>query len=153
VTCADIGEEEALRLIASAELRSEHPLAAAVVEHARAKGIELSEPSSFEALAGSGVHAVVDGHDVWVGKAALARAMALPVLATGCSAHHQSQGRTTLVATIDGQPGAVLAVADVAKAAAAEAIKEIRALGARTLLVSGDARGTVESDREAARHR
>ncbi len=145
VTCADIGEKEALRLIASAELRSEHPLAAAVVEHARAKGIELSEPTSFEALAGSGVHAVVDGHDVWVGKPALARAHGFAGLGDGMLAHHQSQGRTTLVATIDGQPGAVLAVADVPKAAAAEAIKEIKALGARTLLVSGDARRTVET--------
>jgi Cu+-exporting ATPase len=59
--------------------------------------------------------------------------------------HHQSQGRTTLVATIDGQPGAVLAVADVPKAAAADAIKEIKALGARTLLVSGDSKRTVEA--------
>jgi len=145
VTCADIGEDETLRLIASAELRSEHPLAAAVVEHARAKGIELTEPSSFEALAGSGVHSVVDGHDVWVGKAALARAHGFAGLGDGMLSHHQSQGRTTLVATIDGQPGAVLAVADVPKAAAAEAIKEIKALGARTLLVSGDSRLTVDA--------
>jgi P-type Cu+ transporter len=145
VTCADIGEDEALRLVASAELRSEHPLAAAVVEHARAKGIELTEPSSFEALAGSGVHSVVDGHDVWVGKAALARAHGFAGLGDGMLSHHQSQGRTTLVATIDGQPGAVLAVADVPKAAAADAIKEIKALGARTLLISGDSRLTVDA--------
>jgi P-type Cu+ transporter len=145
VTCADIGEDEALRLIASAELRSEHPLAAAVVEHARAKGIELTEPSSFEALAGSGVHSVVDGHEVWIGKAALARAHGFAGLGDGMLSHHQSQGRTTLVATIDGQPGAVLAVADVPKAAAADAIREIKALGARTLLVSGDSRLTVDA--------
>jgi Cu+-exporting ATPase len=145
VTCADIGENEALRLIASAEVRSEHPLAAAVVEHARAKGIELSEPSTFEALPGSGVHAVVDGHDLWVGKAALARAHGFAGLGDGMLSHHQAQGRTTLVATIDGLPGAVLAVADVPKAAAAEAIREIRALGARTLLISGDSRRTVEA--------
>ncbi|MGH2498974.1 MAG: heavy metal translocating P-type ATPase, partial [Candidatus Limnocylindria bacterium] len=69
VTCADIGEDEALRLIASAELRSEHPLAAAVVEHARAKGLELTEPTTFEAIAGSGVHAVVEGHEIWIGNA------------------------------------------------------------------------------------
>jgi Cu+-exporting ATPase len=123
VTCADIGEAEALRLIACAELRSEHPLAAAVVEHARAKGIELSEPSSFESVAGSGVHAIVDGHDVWVGKAALAREHGFAGLGDGMLAHHQNEGKTTLVATIDGQPGADLAVADLPKAAAAEAIR------------------------------
>jgi P-type Cu+ transporter len=145
VTCADIGEEEALRLIASAELRSEHPLAAAVVEHARAKGLELSEPESFEAIAGSGVHAVVEGHDIWVGNAALARAHGFAGLGDGMLAHHQAEGRTTLVATIDGQPGAVLAAADVPKAAAADAIKEIKALGARTLLISGDTQRTAEA--------
>jgi Cu+-exporting ATPase len=143
VTCADIGEDEALRLIASAELRSEHPLAAAVVEHARAKGLELREPESFEAIAGSGVHAVVDGHDIWVGNAALARAHGFAGLGDGMLAHHQAEGRTTLVATIDGQPGAVLAAADVPKAAAADAIKEIKALGARTLLISGDTQLTA----------
>jgi len=145
VTCADIGEDEALRLIASAELRSEHPLAAAVVEHARAKGLELVEPTTFEAIAGSGVHAVVLGHDVWIGNAALARAHGFAGLGDGMLAHHQTEGRTTLVATIDGQPGAVLAAADVPKAAAADAIREIRAIGARTLLISGDTRRTVEA--------
>jgi Cu+-exporting ATPase len=60
-------------------------------------------------------------------------------------AHHQADGRTTLVATIDGQPGAVLAAADVPKAAAADAIKEIKALGARTLLISGDTQRTAEA--------
>jgi Cu+-exporting ATPase len=145
VTCADIGEEEALRLVASAELRSEHPLAAAVVEHARGKGLTLDEPTTFEAIPGSGVHAVVDGHEIWIGNAALARAHGFAGLGDGMLAHHQAEGRTTLVATIDGQPGAVLAVADVPKAAAAEAIREIRALGARTLLVSGDTKRTAEA--------
>ena len=145
VTCADIGEDEALRLIASAELRSEHPLAAAVVEHARAKGLELTEPTTFEAIAGSGVHAVVEGRDIWIGNAALARAHGFAGLGDGMLSHHQAEGRTTLVATIDGQPGAVLAAADVPKAAAADAIREIRALGARTLLISGDTRRTVEA--------
>src|SRR5436309_713159 len=145
VTCADIGEDEALRLIASAELRSEHPLAVAVVEHARAKGLEVIDPTTFEAIAGSGVHAVVEGHDIWVGNAALARAHGFAGLGDGMLAHHQAEGRTTLVATIDGQPGAVLAAADVPKASAADAIREIRALGARTLLISGDTRRTAEA--------
>jgi Cu+-exporting ATPase len=145
VTCAGIGENETLRLVAGAELRSEHPLAAAVVEHARARGIALSDPTSFEAIAGSGVHAVVDGHEVWIGNAALARAHGFAGLGDGMLSHHQSEGKTTLVATIDGEPGAVMAVADVPKAAAADAIRELRALGLRTLLVSGDTRRTAEA--------
>src|SRR5258707_7435674 len=67
LVCADYGEDETLRLIASAELRSEHPLAGAVLEAARAKGLTPSEPSRFESVPGQGVHAVVDGHDGYVG--------------------------------------------------------------------------------------
>src|SRR5207244_2404912 len=87
----------------------------------------------------------VEGRDIWVGNAALARAHGFAGLGDGMLSHHQAEGRTTLVATIDGQPGAVLAAADVPKAAAADAIQEIRALGARTLLISGDTRRTVEA--------
>ena len=145
LTCAGIGEDEVLRLVASAELRSEHPLATAVVEHAVKKGLALSEPASFEAIAGRGVHATVDGHDVWVGNADLARAHGFADLGDGMLAHHQAEGKTTLVATIDGEPGAILALADVPKAAAADAIAQIKRLGARTLLISGDSRRTAEA--------
>ena len=145
ITCAGIGEDEVLRLVASAELRSEHPLASAVVEHATAKGIALAEPSSFEALPGRGVHAAVDGHDVWIGNADLAREHGFADLGDGMLSHHQAEGKTTLVATIDGEPGAILALADVPKAAAADAVAQIKGLGARTLLISGDTRRTADA--------
>jgi Cu+-exporting ATPase len=145
LTCAGIGEDEVLRLVASAELRSEHPLASAVVEHAQRKGIALSEPTSFEALPGRGVHAGVDGHDVWVGNADLAREHGFAELGDGMLAHHEAEGKTTLVATIDGEPGAILALADVPKAAAADAVAQIKRLGARTLLISGDTRRAAEA--------
>jgi Cu+-exporting ATPase len=145
LTCAGIGEDEVLRLVASAELRSEHPLASAVVEHAQRKGIALSEPTRFEALPGRGVHAGVDGHDVWVGNADLAREHGFAELGDGMLAHHEAEGKTTLVATIDGEPGAILALADVPKAAAADAVAQIKRLGARTLLISGDTRRAAEA--------
>ena len=145
LNCAEIGEDEVLRLFAGAELRSEHPLAAAVVEAATAKGLELSEPASLEALPGQGVHAVVDGRDVWIGTPDLARAHGFADLGDGLIAHHQQQGRTVLVGTIDGKPGGIVAVADVAKAAAREAIAELERMGLRTMLVSGDAPRTAEA--------
>src|SRR5581483_11178639 len=74
LTCADYGEDESLRLIASAELRSEHPLAGAVLEAAREKGLTPSEPERFESFPGQGVHAVVDGHEVYVGNRGFATA-------------------------------------------------------------------------------
>ena len=145
MTCADIGEDEAVRLIASAELRSEHPLATAIVEAAREKSLALSEPSALEAIPGQGLHAVVDDHDVWIGNPELARTHGFADLSDASLARNQELGRTVLVATIDGKPGAIIAVADVAKAAARDAIAELRRMGLRTILVSGDARRTAEA--------
>ncbi len=145
LVCADIGGDEALRLVASAELRSEHPLGSAVVEAARERGLTPSEPTAFEALPGRGVHATVDGHDVWVGTKELAMAHGFADLGDDLLAHHQAEGKTTLVATIDDAPGAIIAVADTPKAAAADAVAEVKRMGLRTLLVSGDARRTAEA--------
>ena len=143
LVCADIGEGEALRLIASAERRSEHPLAAAVVEAARAKGLALSEPTSFESFPGRGIQATVDGRQVSVGNRAFAEAHGFLDLGDGLLAHHEEAGKTTLIATVDERPLAILALADVPKAAAAEAIAELRRMGLHTLLVSGDTRRTA----------
>jgi Cu+-exporting ATPase len=145
LNCADFGEDEVIRILASAEQRSEHPLARAVVEAANAKGLALSEPTSFEALPGQGVHATVEGHDVWIGNAALARAHGFAELGDESLARHQEQGRTVLLGTIDGLPAGVLALADVPKAAAREAVADLRRMGLRTLLVSGDARRAAEA--------
>src|SRR5437867_2071604 len=145
MNCAGIGEDEVIRILASAESRSEHPLAAAVVELATTKGLALSEPTMFEALPGQGIHAIVDGHDVWIGNAALARAHGFADLGDNALVHHQELGRTVLVGTIDGEPGGILALADTAKAAARDAIAELRRMGLRTLLVSGDARRVADA--------
>ena len=138
LSCADIGEDEALRLIASAELRSEHPLAGAVLEAARAKGLAPVDPERFDSFPGQGVHAVVEGHDIHVGNRAFAVAHGFADLGDGLLAHHESAGKTPLIATIDGKPLAILALADVPRSAAADAIRELRGMGLRTLLVSGD---------------
>src|SRR6266852_3680435 len=145
VTCADIGEDEALRFIASAELRSEHPLAAAVVEHARAKGLELVEPTTFESFPGQGVRALVDGHDLYVGNKAFAVAHGFDDLGDGLLSHHETAGKTPLIATIDGKPLGILALADVPRAAAADAIRDLKRMGLRTLLLSGDTKRTAEA--------
>src|SRR5207237_6260510 len=66
MNCAGIGEDEVIHILASAESRSEHPLPAAVVELAATKGLALPEPTAFEALPGRGIHAKVEGHEVWI---------------------------------------------------------------------------------------
>ena len=145
LSCADIGEDEALRLIASAELRSEHPLAGAVLEAARAKSLVPTEPETFESFPGQGVHAVIEGHDIYAGNRAFAVAHGFADLGDGLLAYHEAAGKTPLIATMDGAPLAILALADVPRSAAAEAIAELKAMGLRTLLVSGDTRRTAEA--------
>ena len=138
LVCADVGEDDAVRLIASAEQRSEHPLARAVVEYAHARGVSLVEPSAFQSFPGEGIHAVVDGRQVFIGNRAFAEAHGFADLGDGLLTHHEESGKTPLIATVDGGPLAILALADVPKAAAAEAIAELRRMGLHTLLVSGD---------------
>jgi Cu+-exporting ATPase len=145
MNCAGIGEDEVIRILASAESRSEHPLAAAVVELATTKGLALAEPTAFEALPGQGIHATVDAHDVWIGNPALARAHGFAELGDDVLGRHQEKGRTVLVGTIDGEPAGILALADTPKAAARDAIAELRRLGLRTMLVSGDARRVADA--------
>jgi Cu+-exporting ATPase len=141
--CSDVGEDEALRLIASAELRSEHPLAGAVLEAARAKGLIPAEPERFESFPGQGIYAVIEGHEISVGNKAFAVGHGFADLGDGLLAHHESAGKTPLIATIDGKPLAILALADVPRSAAADAIRELKAMGLRTLMVSGDTRRTA----------
>jgi Cu+-exporting ATPase len=145
LSCADVGEDEALRLIASAELRSEHPLAGAVLEAARAKSLAPTEPDAFESFPGQGVHATVEGHDIYVGNRAFAVEHGFADLGDGLLAYHEAAGKTPLIATMDGKPLAILALADVPRSAAAEAIAELRQMGLRTILVSGDTRRTAEA--------
>jgi P-type Cu+ transporter len=145
LACADFGEDEALRLVASAERVSEHPLAAAVVEAARAKGLALSDPTSFEYTPGQGIHAQVDGHDVRVGNLAFTRDHGWHEAPQQVLDRYADEGKTPLLATIDGTTGAILALADVPKAAAAEAVADLKRMGLRTLLVSGDTQRTAEA--------
>jgi Cu+-exporting ATPase len=145
LACADFGDDETLRLVASAERVSEHPLASAVVEAARERGLSLSEPSSFDYTPGKGIHAAVDGHDVWVGNLAFVRDRGWAEAPQGTLDRYADEAKTPLLAAIDGKPGAILALADVPKAAARDAIAQLKRMKLRTLLVSGDTQRTAEA--------
>jgi len=145
LACADFGDDETLRLIASAERVSEHPLASAVVEAARERGLALSEPASFDYSPGQGIHATVDGHDVWVGNLAFTRERGWQEAPLQTLDRYADEGKTPLLAAIDGKPGAILALADVPKAAAGEAVADLRRMGLRSLLISGDTQRTAEA--------
>jgi Cu+-exporting ATPase len=138
--------DEMLRLIASVETLSEHPLAAAIVRHARDRGLALSTPSHFESITGRGAIGVVDGVTIAVGNAELMadRGLDASSIASGLDALARD-GKTAMCAAIDGRIAAVLAVADPIKPTAADAVRQLRELRLEPVMVTGDHRRTAEA--------
>ena len=134
-------DDGAFALIAAAEARSEHPLAQAVVEAARARSLDLPDASAFTSAPGQGVLATVRGHAVRVGNAALLDG-AIPAQqmddAHGIMERFAAAGATPVLAAIDGSLVAVLAVADTVKPDAHEAIAALHARGVQTVMLTGD---------------
>jgi P-type Cu+ transporter len=140
------GRSEAgvLALAAGLERSSEHPLAAAIVAAAREKSLPLAEPTGFASVTGKGVTGTLDGHAVALGNGALMQDLGVVLgdLAARAAALRQN-GATALFLAIDGQPGAVLAIADPVKATAAAALDRLRADGVRIVMLTGDNRTTA----------
>jgi Cu+-exporting ATPase len=120
-------DDDALRLAAGAERRSEHPLAASVLEFARVRGIEVPDAMDFRAIAGRGVEATVDGRKVMVGSPAM----------------FEQEGGGLLV-SVDGKMAGSLRVADALRVGVKEAVGEFRRLGLDCVLLTGDRRETAE---------
>lgn len=138
-----IDRDRMLVLAASAEDGSEHPLARAVVDHARSSGLELLPAESFEAHAGAGVTAVVDGHALAIGRASwLREAWAVPV-DVALVRDAESQGATPIVIVIDGAVAGVVVLADTLKPTSALALSRLRALGLTPVLLTGDNAGAA----------
>ena len=146
VTDARVSEEALLRLVASAERGSEHPLAGAIVRGAEQREIVLSEPSSFEALSGLGLTATVDGHDVAVGNARLleSRGLSLDGLRDS-AAQLAAEGKTAMYIAVDGRPAGLVAAADQPRPSAGAAIARLKALGLEVAMISGDNQRTAEA--------
>jgi Cu+-exporting ATPase len=140
-------ETELARLVASAEVPSEHPVARAVVSGIRARGIEPVPTEGFRSHGGRGVEAIVDGHAVLVGSRRLMEewAFAIPAAAEERLRGYEAEGKTAMFAAVDGEVAAVLAVADTVGEHSAEAIRELAALGLTPVMVTGDNRATAEA--------
>ena len=131
---------EALRLVASLEEASEHPLARAIVAGARERGLTLAPVQEFASRQGLGVEGVVDGRTVIVGREPLLAAAGLglpPALAEAKDAR-EAAGQTAVLGGWDGAVQVVLAVADTVRPTSAQAIVQLRSLGLRPVLVTGD---------------
>jgi heavy metal translocating P-type ATPase len=132
------GDDATLRLAASADALSTHPLAAALVDAARGRGLVLGAAEEFGEQYGDGVEALVDGQRIRVGRASF---VGVPPIA-------RVPGEVDVHVSIDGVPAGVLTLADGVRASAVETIAQLRALGTRVLMLSGDDRAVA--DRVAA---
>ncbi len=137
---------EMLRLAASAERGSEHPLGRAIVIGAEQKQLELSEPEAFRAIRGQGVTAVVDGRSLLVGSRTLMRENGVdPSSAEQAMVRLEGQAKTAMLVAVDGELAGVVAVADSIKRDSADAIGELHRLGIETAMITGDNRRTAEA--------
>lgn len=131
--------DEIFRLIASAESGTRHPVALAIVDGARSRGLELTEPEDLQLRPGLGVEAQVEGHTVLVGQPEwLDKDHLLPKEALEPIETLENRGKTAVVAVIDGQFAGVLAMADGEKPGSREAISELRELGLELVMLTGD---------------
>jgi Cu+-exporting ATPase len=132
-------ESELLALVAAAESDSEHPLAAAIVVGARDRGIAVPEAVGFGSVTGKGVQATVAGHTVLVGSARLLAGAGISTATLDeAAAGLSAQGKTPVLAAIDGEPAGVLAIADPVKDDSAAAIAALRRLGIDVIMLTGD---------------
>ena len=139
-------ENDLLRLIASAEQGSEHPLAAAIVAAARDRGLELVEASAFEAIAGHGLEATVEGRQLAVGNARLLEREGIsPDGLTEQAERLAAEGKTAMYVAVDGHAAGLVAAADQIRPSARSAIAALKALGLEVAMISGDNQRTAEA--------
>jgi Cu+-exporting ATPase len=139
IPATGLTETELLRLAASLERSSEHPLAAAIVAAAGERGVALVEAANFASVTGKGVSGTVDGRTVALGNAKLMDALGVPVTGLGAKADAlRGDGATSLFLAVDGRPGGIIAVADPIKATTPAALDRLHADGLRIVMLTGD---------------
>jgi len=138
--------DELLRLAASAEQGSEHPLGEAIVTAARERGVALASVDDFEAIAGHGIRATIDGRELLLGNLKLMRDRGID--ASGLDARAEAlagAGKTPMYVAVDGAPAGLVAVADTIKPESPQAIRQLEALGLEVWMLTGDNRATAEA--------
>jgi len=139
-------QEEEIRLAASVETVSEHPLAEAIVEGAKSQGVILSEPEAFEAVPGHGVIATVQGRQVVLGNLMMMKRQEISLDDLVSKAEIlANDGKTPMYIAVDGQAVGIIAVADTVKEDSAEAIVALHKMGIEVVMITGDNRRTAEA--------
>ncbi len=146
VVSSGFDQNEALRLVASLEQSSEHPLASAIVKGAQDKGMTLSAVQNFSSTTGKGVQGMVDGHNVALGNAAMLSSLGMNADSLVQAADQlRAKGQTAMFAAIDGKPAAIISVADPIKATTPEALKQLKAEGLHIVMLTGDSKATAKA--------
>ena len=145
-TTTGFAEDEVLRLAASAERGSEHPLGEAIVRGAERRGLTLATATSFNALSGHGIESEVDGRRVLLGNAKLMTDRSVPLAEMDeRAAALAAAGKTPMYAAIDGELAGVLAVADQVKPESKAAVEAMHAMGLEVIMMTGDNRRTADA--------
>jgi Cu+-exporting ATPase len=141
-----VDERELLRLVASAERSSEHPLGQAIVQRARERGVQLVEPAEFQSVTGKGIQVKVDGRQVLVGNQRLLADAGIDTSELEQQAEALAgRGKTSILVAIDGRPGGIVAVADTVKEESAAAVAALQRQGLEVVMITGDNRRTAEA--------
>ncbi|MHA2427681.1 MAG: copper-translocating P-type ATPase, partial [Candidatus Hermodarchaeia archaeon] len=139
-----VDEGELIRLLASAEAASEHPLAQAVVDYAKANGAKLSKALDFKAILGRGAQATVDNHRLVFGNRQLMDEQGIALGELGDAAKElEGAGRTVIHVGIDGEISGVIAIADAVRPSAIAAIQRLKEMGIEVAMLTGDNQGTA----------
>jgi len=137
-------EDEFLRLVASAEARSEHPLGLAIVQGAEERGVVLADVDEFDSITGRGLVAKVDGHEVAIGNSRLMEERGVGMAEfVGVLEELAEKGNTPMAVAIDGRAAGVVAVADTVREGSVAAIKKLQGLGIEVAMITGDNKRTA----------
>ena len=146
VAAEGFAEEETLRLAASLDQGSEHPLAAAIVKAARQQGLDLSKPEQFDSESGIGVRGNVDGKALALGNTALMEQLGIDVAVLKAEAEElRAQGASVMHLAVDGKLAGLLAVSDPIKSTTKEALTALRKSGLRIVMATGDGLTTARA--------
>ncbi|MBI3954405.1 MAG: heavy metal translocating P-type ATPase, partial [Chloroflexi bacterium] len=146
VVAVGMADEQVLRLAASADKQSEHPLGEAVVRGAQARGLALEEPSAFKAVPGRGVEAEHQGHRILVGNRTLMAERGIPLDALAAAAESlEDAGKTAMFVAWDGAAAGIVAVADTLKPTSLAAVQSLRRMGIEVAMITGDNRRTARA--------
>jgi Cu+-exporting ATPase len=146
VPLAGYGEAEVLHWAASAELGSEHPLGASIVQGARDRGLAVATPTEFEAVPGMGIVARVEGHRIELGNRRLLQRTGISLDGSaGVLTQFEEAGKTAMLVAVDGSLAGVVAVADTIKPSALEAIATLQRMGIEVVMLTGDNPRTAQA--------